>query len=243
MLFDKYMARIRETIESIERTQKETILRVADRAAESIARGGVLHLFGSGHSHMIAEDAFNRAGGLVCVNAMLEPSLMELNVGRATLLERLSGYASVLLTGYELREGETVIVISNSGINAVPIEFAMECKAKGLHVAAITNLKHSRREPPRHPSGKKLYEVVDEVIDNCGEPGDAMLEHEGLAQKIGPSSTLAGIAIVHGLAVSIVEKLVSLGVQPPIYQSANTAGGDRHNSGLIGEYKNRIRYL
>lgn len=243
MYFEQYMACIRATLETIERTQQETILRVAQRAAVSISQGGVLHLFGSGHSHMVAEDAFNRAGGLVCVNAMLEPSLMELNVGRATKLERLSGYAEVLLSGYDLREGETVIIISNSGINAVPIEFALACKARGLHVVAITSLKHSQREHPRHASGKRLYEVVDETIDNCGVPGDAMLEHEALEQRFGPSSTLAGIAIVQGLSVAIIEQLLAMGAKPPIYQSANTAGGDSHNSGLIGQYKGRIRYL
>ncbi|GGD62862.1 sugar isomerase domain-containing protein [Paenibacillus nasutitermitis] len=242
MLMNEYLNQVLNVIDSISRSQKETIQRVASKIADSIMKGGVLHLFGSGHSHMVAEDAFNRAGGLVCINAMLEPSLMEINVGRTSMLERLHGYAKVIVSGYDLRPGETIIIVSNSGINAVPIEVALECKERGLHVVALTSLQHSSEECSRHSSGKRLFEVADEVLDNCGVPGDAMLAHEKLTNKIGPSSTIAGIVIIQTLICAVVEQLLERGAAPPVFRSGNISGGEEHNQGLIDGYKERIRY-
>lgn len=237
-----YFQLITQKLDEIEK-QSETIQEIAQRTASSIANGGVLHIFGSGHSHMIAEDIFHRAGGLACVNAMLEESLMEMNSGRATTLERLSGYGSVLLTGYDLQENETIIVISNSGINAVPIEIAMECKRRGMFVVALTNMDHSRQMDSRHSSGKKLYEVADVVLDNGGVLGDAEIELEGLNQKVGPTSTVNGIIIVQALVLNIIENLVQKGVEVPVFLSANTKDGDEFNKALEDKYKSRVRYL
>ncbi|GBG05855.1 SIS domain-containing protein [Paenibacillus agaridevorans] len=241
-LMERYFDRMVELIANIRTTQRDRIEEAAERVADSIAGGGVLHVFGSGHSHMIAEDAFNRAGGLACVNAMLEDSLMELNVGRATLLERLPGYAEVLLTGYDLKPGETIVVVSNSGINAVPVQVAEACKKKGLHVVAITSMRHSTTTASRSPSAKKLYEIADIVLDNGGEPGDALLEYDGSGRKTGPSSTIGGILLIQALIVSVIDKLVARGIEPPVLASANRDGGDRHNEALLACYRSRIRY-
>lgn len=243
MLVDEYVKQIEAQVKKIHRTQKDHIQEIAVKIADSIEQGGILHVFGSGHSHMIAEDVFHRAGGLACVNAMLEPSLMELNVGRATLLERLSGYAQVLLNGYDLLPGEVIVVVSNSGINAVPIEIAMECKQRGMFVVALTNMDHSLQTSSRHPSGKRLFEVCDMVLDNCGVYGDATIRYLDHPQQIGPTSTIGGILIIQSLTVAIVEELVRRSYDPPVLLSANRDGGDGHNSQLIARYKERIRYL
>lgn len=243
MLLDQYIQTVQEQLDRIHNTQKDKIAIIAGKIADSIEADGIMHVFGSGHSHMIAEDVFHRAGGLACVNAMLEPSLMELNVGRSTVLERLSGYADVLLAGYDLRPDEVIVVVSNSGINAVPIEVAMACKKRGLFVVALTNMDHSLNTVSRHVSGKKLYEVADIVLDNCGTFGDAALSYGDSGQKMGATSTIGGIAIIQALTVAIVDELSSRGVNPPVLISANRDGGDGHNRELIDRYRNRIRYL
>src|SRR5699024_2465098 len=109
------------------------------------------------------------------INAMLEESLMELNFGRPTLLERLEGYGDILLSGYTMYPGEVIIVISNSGINPVPIDIAMRAKQKGLFVVALTNKKHSESVYTRHSNGKRLLDIADEVLDNCCDYGDTTL--------------------------------------------------------------------
>lgn len=243
MLLDLYVHKVQEQISKIHSTQKDSIVELAIKIADSIESGGIMHIFGSGHSHMIAEDAFHRAGGLACVNAMLEESLMELNTGRATTLERLTGYADVVLTGYDLRPGEVIIVVSNSGINAVPIEVAMACKKRGLFVAVLTNMEHSLVTMSRHESGKKLYEVADIVLDNCGVYGDAVLPYSDGEQKTGATSTIGGILIIQTLTVAVVDELTRRGVVPPVLCSANRDGGDGYNRELIDRYKERIRYL
>ncbi|WNR42720.1 SIS domain-containing protein [Paenibacillus roseipurpureus] len=243
MLIDKYFETLHAQLTQIQETQQDKISDIAVKIADSIEAGGIMHVFGSGHSHMIAEDVFHRAGGLACVNAMLEPSLMELNVGRATLLERLSGYADVLLTGYSLQPGEVIVVVSNSGINAVPIEVALACKKLGMFVVALTNMEHSLQTASRHESGKKLYEVADIVLDNCGVHGDAALSFDDNGNKTGATSTIGGIAIIQALTVAIVDELCRRDVSPPVLISANRDGGDGHNRELIDRYRNRIRYL
>lgn len=243
MLLDSYMRIIAEQVAQLQASQQNSIRELSGKISDSIARGGILHLFGSGHSHMIAEDVFHRAGGLACVNAMLEPSLMELNVGRATRLERLGGYAEVLLSGYDLLPGEVIVVVSNSGINAVPIEVALESKKRGLYVAALTNMDHSRQTASRHSSGKKLFEIADIVLDNCGVYGDATLPYGDSEQRTGPTSTLGGILIIQALMVAVIDELMKRNVVPPVLTSANRDGGDGHNRELIDRYKERIRYL
>lgn len=243
MLLNTYIETLHALLTQIQDTQQDKITEIAVKVADSIETGGIMHVFGSGHSHMIAEDVFHRAGGLACVSAMLEPSLMELNVGRATSLERLSGYADVLLTGYNLLPGEVIVVVSNSGINAVPIEVAMACKELGLYVVALTNMDHSLKTASRHESGKKLYEVADIVLDNCGVYGDATLSFDDSENKTGATSTIGGIAIIQALTVAIVDELCNRDVVPPVLISANRDGGDGHNRELIDRYRNRIRYL
>lgn len=239
-----YIQIVKDLIARIEETQIPAIERVAKKISDSIAEGGVLHIFGSGHSHMIAEETFHRAGGLACINAMLEESLMEINAGgRATLLERLTGYGEVLLSGYDLRPGEVIIVISNSGMNAVPIEIAMECKQRGLFVVALTNLDHSHKVESRHPSGRKLYEVADDVLDNCSVYGDAEQQLDGFEQRIGPTSSVGGITVIQALISAICEELLSRGHVPPVFISSNRQGGDEHNQRLVNQYKDRVRYL
>jgi len=143
---------------------------------------------------------------------------------KTSSIERLPGYAKVLLDYYGLQKDEAIIVISNSGINAVPVEIAMGAKERGLKVIAITSCGFSSSIPSRHISGKRLFELADVVIDNYVPPGDALVEVKGMVQKVGPISTIIDSAILHSISLCVVEKLLEKGVEPPVYMSATYPG-------------------
>lgn len=228
----------------IQRTQVEAINKAADLIYDSLVANGVVHVFGSGHSQLVAEETFHRAGGLVPVNLMAESFLSPLTPPRKSgRLERLSGIAAILLDYHEPRPGEILLIISNAGINPVPVELALEGKKRHLTVIAITSLRHAQAVTSRHPSGTHLFEVADLVIDNCGEPGDSVVGYPGLSEKVGPTSLVAGTFIVNSIVCGVVERFVVKGLVPPVYLSANLPGGDEHNRRLETQYKGRIKLL
>jgi len=154
---------------------------------------------------------------MIAVNAMLVPGLK--GDTYATLsyeAERLEGYAKHILDYYNVSRKDILIIISNSGRNAVPIEMAMEAKKKGIKVVAITSLDYSKRVPSRHSSGKKLYEIADIVIDNCCPLGEGLVNVEGVPFKVGPSSTVTGTAIINAIMVQAAQNMVEKGVEPPV---------------------------
>lgn len=213
-------------------------LRVAGKLiADSIAADGVLHTFGSGHSQILAAEIERRAGGLVPVSSINDPA--------DGWPEQIAGYGARLFQRYafqyDVQPGDVVLVISNSGRNASPIEVAMEAKAAGLSVIVLTSLDMSKATTSRHPSGKKLYELGDHVLDNGGEPGDAALDAPGFAYKVGPTSTMSGALLLNLLGMEIIEQLIAAGVTPPTYVSQNADGGAAHNEALAKKYRHRIR--
>lgn len=239
-----YFDKVRTLLTEAERTNAEAMDRAADLIAEALANGGLLHTFGTGHGHLLAEELFYRAGSLAAINAILDPSLMlHVSATGSTAVERLSGYAEPLLDRYSVKAGDVLLIASNSGRNSVPIEMALAAQARGLKVIALTSLAHSRSQLSRHPSGKRLYEIADVVLDNCGEIGDAAIEIEGLPGKIGATSTVIGAAILHALVCKVVEKMLERGIVPPVTLSANVSGGDEYNARVLNEYRSRIRHL
>ena len=205
--------------------------------ADSIAAEGVLHTFGSGHSQILAAEIERRAGGLVPVSSINDPA--------DGWPEQIHGYGARLFQRYAyqyaVQPGDVVLVISNSGRNASPIEVAMEARAAGLKVIAMTSLAMSKATSSRHPSGKKLYELADLVLDNGGLPGDAAIDAPGFAYKVGPTSTMTGALLLNLLSMEIIENLISMGVTPPTYVSQNADGGAEHNEVLAKKYRHRIR--
>lgn len=208
----------------VARRAAETQLGVVQQAAELISAalgaGGRWWTFGTGHSHMIAEEVYGRAGGLTDVRAVLEPALM-LHEGllKSSLLERRSGLAADLLEVHPVRRGDVVLIISNSGRNAVPVEFAAGCTERGATVIALTSLAHSQAVESRAPSGQKLYEVADLVIDNCGVAGDAAID--GPVGAVGPTSTVVGALLVQAVVVETVGRLVAAGRSVQVLNSLN----------------------
>ncbi len=244
MSANNYFHSAGKILEEVKATQLENISKAAELSAESIANGGLLHSFGTGHSHLVAADVYLRAGGLLPVHAILEPGLMlHEQPFKSGELERLPGLAERVLPHHPLNSGDTLLVISNSGRNAVPIEAAMFGKKMGLSVVAVTSLKHSKSVSSRHPGGKKLYEIADVVIDNCAPPGDAILEHEEVPVPFGAISGITGPFILQALASEIVSTLVRKGIEPPVIASGNLDWGREHNEKIIGKYNELLPWL
>lgn len=158
-------------------------------------------------------------------------------------LERIPGIGRMLLLENHLRKGDVLLIHSVSGRNTVPVEMAIEASKTGVYVIALTNMEYSSGAASRHPSGKKLYEVSDLVLDNCGVPGDAAIRLEGLEEAVGPTSTAVGAALMNGLIIEVVEKLINDKIVPPVFLSANLDGGDEHNRKIFKEYKDNIFYM
>jgi uncharacterized phosphosugar-binding protein len=201
----------------------------------SVASGGVVHAFGSGHSEIIAREIVGRAGGLACVSA----------IGDATggFAENLAGYGTKLAERhdrlYGLRSGETIIVISNSGRSASAIEVALYAKQKGLTVVGLTSAAMARTAQTIHPAGRNLPAVADYVLDNCGVRGDAIVDiaHD---VRAGPTSTLAGTMLLNLLFLEVVEWLKTNGYPLPILRSQNLPGAIESNRALVEKYAGRL---
>lgn len=245
MTFVHYIEKLQLVLERIKSEQAKNIREAGMVVADSLAAGGIIHTFGTGHSHLIADEAFFRAGGIAAVNPILDERLIFLKGAlESTRTEQESGFAHQLLSQEDVKSIDSGIVISNSGRNAAPIEMALEMKTLGLRVVAITNLEQSSSSTPRHSSGKRLFEVADVVIDNCVPPGDALLELPGLESRIGPSSTVAGAAIINSIIIEAVTELLKRGEPVPVLPSANTEGvSEQKLSDLLRRYQSRIRYL
>jgi uncharacterized phosphosugar-binding protein len=239
-----YLSEIRRLLDLVETTQGKAVSTAAEWIADAISTGHLFHILGTGHAHILAEEVFYRAGGLLPINPILDSGLMLHDSAlNSSQLERLPGYAKIVFSKYSIEAGDVILIVSNSGVNAVPVEAAMEARARGLKVIGLTSLTHSRAVPARHPSGLKLYDLADIVIDNCGCIGDAVLEVEGLPGKIEATSTVIGASLLHWLEHETVKKLMARGITPEIVISANVPGGDAHNTAGFARYQGRVRCL
>lgn len=242
---ESYIRIVTGCIEKAWETQKETVLEAAAWVAETIEKKRNVFVFGCSHAGILAEEVFYRTGGLAVINPIFFPGFM-LNTRPITMtsaLERVPGLGKTILTQNHVGEGDLLIIHSVSGRNTVPVEMAIEAKTMGVRTVCITNLEYSNGVTSRHPSGKRLFEVCDLVIDNCGEKGDAAVKLDGLEEKIGPTSTAVGTAILNALVIEAVEKMIADGIVPPVFMSANLDGGDEHNARIFEEYKDNIFYM
>lgn len=213
-------------------SQRDNVARFARLWADAIAADRLLHVFGSGHSRFIAGELYWRAGGLAPVNVIDDPT-----DGAA---ERVEGYAGTFMDQYDVSEGDILVVISNSGINAVPVEVALHGKSAGATVVAVTSLTHSSSVVSRHFSGKKLYEIADLFLDTQVPPGDAIRELGPSGLRAGPVSTVVSTALLNAVVVQTARNILDAGGEPPVLISANVAVGDDHNKRLAQRYWSRL---
>ncbi|MFI5358219.1 MAG: sugar isomerase domain-containing protein [Opitutales bacterium] len=232
---ETYAARVLNLLARVRDQNAPVIARLTPIIGASVARGGIIHTFGSGHSDVIAREIIGRAGGLACVNGIIDPTF--------GIIENLVGYGTMLVERhdrqYQLLPGETIIVISNSGKNSAPLEVALYAKKKGLHVVGLTAMAMSTTAATVHPGGKKLHEIADAVLDNCGVPGDAIVEAApGLFA--GPTSTLTGALLLNLLMLAVTDWLKAQGHPLPVLRSQNLPGSFEYNRGLAEKYKGRL---
>lgn len=215
----------------------------AELIADAIANGKRLFGFGCTHSSLPVQDIAYRAGGLMLVNPIMAPGIASLDVRPATMtsdIERLSGYAKVILDNMPIQEGDVLILVSVSGRNAVPIEMAQIARERGIKVIGVTSRTYTEGVSSRHPSGKKMYDFADVVLDNKVDVGDAMLSAEGVPQKFSPASGVTSNAILHALMSATIEKLLARGITPPVFLAGNVDGSAEYNARLIAQYRDRI---
>lgn len=238
----RYVEEIYKVLHQVVDTQSDAIDKAAALLADVVAGDGIIFTFGTGHSHIIAEDVTYRAGGIVPIDAILEPSLTgHQHVHESETMERVEGMAEVILQYYGISDKDVLIIISNSGRNAAPIEMASGAKQRGCPVIAVTSLSHSKGTASRHSSGKKLYDYADVVIDNQCPKGDALLHLDGAPQPTGAGSGVAGLFIMQMMMVQAVEDMLQRGIEPPLFRSGNLDGSDEYNRALMKKYHGRIK--
>ena len=240
-----YLERVRAILCEAEKSQAAALEKAAQMLAAAIAEKHSIWTFGTGHAGIIAMELYYRTGGLAVINYLPAPGLV-MDVMPPTLttaMERLTGYGKELIAAHPVRAGDVMILHSVSGRNAVPIDAALSAKEAGVYTICLTNLKTSGSVSSRHGSGKKLYEVCDLVIDNCGSYGDAELEIQGFAGKVAPTSTAVGAALLNAVVARTAALILEMGITPPVFVSSNVPGGDEHNARLMREHGGQIHYM
>ncbi|MEM1610133.1 MAG: SIS domain-containing protein [Sulfolobales archaeon] len=244
-----YVYMYRDVIHSIfERILSEEMANM-ERASEEMAMGimndRLIYVLGTGHSMLVAVEMFHRAGGLARIYPMLDTALSPFSgAAKSSMIERLSGYADALIEYYSPSEGDVLIVISNSGKNAVPVEASVLARERGVRVIAITSVEYSKKLEPENRYGKKLYEVADIVVDNKVPEGDAAVEIKELGgRRIAPVSTIVNSFIAHTLEILAIEKLIKRGYEPEIWVSVNIPHSKDLNRMLLEKYKKYVKHL
>ena len=241
-MFDfEYSKKLIALMEEAEDNNREVIKLLAEKLADNIINDKIIHVFGTGHSHMIGIELFGRAGGLANVNALLDPDTLT-GFGaliRSSALERLPGISDIIYNNYLIEKGDIMIITSNSGRNSMPIEMAMRCKKEGVYVIALTNLEQSKAAVSRHPSGQRLFEIADSIIDTGVPSGDAMMDIDGI--KTGASSSIVSMFLLNIITSEAIKIATAAGFRPYVFQSQNVDG--YNNDAIYEKYKNRIKHF
>ena len=241
-----YLKQIRVLLDHVEQKMAPVIEQIAEKCADAIANDGMLYFFGTGHSHMVCEEPFYRAGGLANIAPLLKTALM-LHEGAASssMYERLVGYGTTVINTRDLKAGDVIFLISNSGRNAACIDAAIAAKERGAVTVAITSMNHSSAVTSRHPSGKRLFELCDYVLDNGGVLGDACVHLEGMDEgdMISPTSSVIDITMVNMTMTATAEALLKRGIKPLTFTSANADGGDNKNAIILEKFSSKVPML
>ncbi|MGC5334283.1 sugar isomerase domain-containing protein [Micromonospora sp. DT62] len=241
---EDFLAVVTATMHRVAESQREAVGRAADLIAEAVRADGVVHAFGTGHSEALAMEIAGRAGGLVPTNRIALRDLVLRGGAPADvlgpLLERDPSVAHRLYELAPVSPRDVFVLASNSGVNGAMVEFASLVREKGHGLVAITSAQHSGQMASRHPSGRKLADFADVVLDNGAPYGDATLPLPG-GGAVGAVSSITAALLAQQITVEVVARLLAAGERPPVYLSANIAGGDEHNNALEARYAGRIR--
>lgn len=228
-----YITGAKRVMERIEQTQMDVIERAAELCFQSIHNGGLVHLFGSGHSRMAVEEMYPRYGSFPGFHPMVELSLTNHHavVGsngqrQAMFLENVEGFGRIIADEVHYGQHDSMMLFSHSGTGAVVVDIALAMKERGIPVIAVTSVGHSRLSRSKHSSGHRLYELADIVIDNGAVPGDAMVKIEGLHTPVGPGSTIGNTVIVNSIKCKLAQKLTDAGNPPKVITSAIFVGDE-----------------
>jgi uncharacterized phosphosugar-binding protein len=228
-LSTRYFDTLIERLEKVRDEQAVAIEKAAEMCAKSIAAGKLAFTFGTGHGAIPALESFPRTGTIVGFRPIVESTMIsfhhvwgDMGARQYRFIHAQEGYGKAILASHQLDSADTMILFSHSGINAVIMDIAMECKARGIGVIGVTSLPHSSNTPSRHSSNKRLFEVADVVVDTGIPMGDAAIDIEGLDHPVGASSTSVTIAIAHAIVSTTAEILVKQGITPGVMVSPNT---------------------
>ncbi|MGW0434336.1 sugar isomerase domain-containing protein [Micromonospora sp. NPDC003197] len=239
-----YLSVVTETIARVSTEQRDAVRQAADLITETLRADGVIHAFGTGHSEALAMEIAGRAGGLVPTNRIALRDVVLYGGEPASVLgptlERDPAAVKRLYDLAPVAPQDIFVVASNSGVNGSIVEFALLVKERGHKLIAITSRDHSSQVDSRHPSGRKLSEIADVVLDNGAPYGDSTLPLPG-GGAVGAVSSITAALLAQQIVVEVVARLVEAGETPPVYLSANIPAGDAHNNALEERYAGRIR--
>ena len=244
-----YFKSILANLEEVNEKQGENIQKAASLMADAIQNDRLISVFGGGgHTTLPLGEMFFRAGGLACINPVMETGLSVFNQALKYLeLERTVNYGSSILKYYDLKEGDLLIIFHNIGINPATIDAAEEAKKRGCKIVAISSSYWQNEMPEvhfiRHPNKKNLFDYADVCIDDYNPVGDAVVNVPGLETPIAPTSNIVDFYIAHLLEIECVRQCIERGITPPVWSSANTPGGDEKNAAYLEKYKPRIKML
>lgn len=234
MMMDVYFQKMKETLGVIERTQRKGILQAAKAVADSLENNGMWHVLDTGH--MLMHEAVGRTGGMMALKPIMitcevsNPTRQRTIPGKNTMYyTQIPGFARFVLNRANLKAGDVLIVGSVSGYEVFPVDVALIAKEMGVTTIAFTSVAYSRELTSRHPSGKKLYEVCDIVLDNCAKAGDTLVPCPELGIEVCPSSGIGASYLRWALQVSVMEELLARGKTPSVYLSNHAPGATEHN--------------
>ncbi len=231
MSCETYFNKVQMLLDEVRKNDLGPIRAAAELVAETVMNGGMVQAFGCGHSRAGAMEISMRAGGLVPVKLVDEPSQ-----GR---YEKVPGVGTEFMSRYDARPGDLFIIISNSGINPMPVEVAQHAKKLGCKVIAVTAVEVSKASPVK-PGGKRLLELADVVLDLHSCYGDAAIEVEGVPTKVCGTSSILAAYLLNGVMLEAIEKMVEKGYEPPVLLSGNIEGGDEYGRKLVMKYYDRL---
>lgn len=244
-----YLEKSRGIFEKVA-AQEAAIQQAAQWFSDTILAGRMVHVFGSGHSRILVEEMWPRYGSFPGFNPIVELSLTfhNLVVGangqrQAMFLENVSGLAERILRNFDLSTEDSALVASSSGCNLVPIEMAEQFQKRGIKVVAIVSQEHSAASRSQHPTGKKLQDFADLVLDTGAPVGDAMVKIEGLDTPVSPGSTVGGCLLINTVKAEVASRLTIAGAPPKVLTAGAVVGPDRARELFESAYDEHARRL